>query len=62
MKNLELLNRLYFSITFISFLFGLSVQSQEPVDIWSIDQNKPAEGTLKIDNAPKKKNSCKFYL
>ncbi|MDB9825793.1 hypothetical protein OAB97_01350 [Candidatus Pelagibacter sp.] len=55
MKNLELLNRLYFSIIFISFLFGLSVQSQEPVDIWSIDQNKPAEGTLKIDNAPKKK-------
>ena len=54
MKNLELLNRLYFSIIFISFLFGFSVQSQEPVDIWSIDQNKPAEETLKIDNAPKK--------
>ena len=54
MKNLELLNRLYFSIIFISSLFGLSVQSQEPVDIWSADESKLSEETSIIDNSQKK--------
>jgi hypothetical protein len=39
MKNLKLLNR-YFLIILISLFFSFVGQSEEPVDIWSIDKKK----------------------
>tara|TARA_B100000767_G_scaffold236534_1_gene230320 strand:+ start:26 stop:1789 length:1764 start_codon:yes stop_codon:yes gene_type:complete len=41
MKNLKLLNRKYLSIFLLFFLlFEPTVQSQEPVDIWNVDEKK----------------------
>ena len=41
MKNLKLLNKKYLSIILFYLLFGLAkLQSQEPVDIWNIEEKK----------------------
>ena len=40
MKNLKLLNKKYLSIILFYLFFGLSTQSQEPIDIWNIDEKK----------------------
>ena len=39
MKNLKLLNKKYFSYILLLF-FGISAQSQEPIDIWNIQEKK----------------------
>ena len=38
MKNLKLLNKKYLSITLFFCFFGISLHSQEPVDIWNIEE------------------------
>jgi hypothetical protein len=50
MKNLKLLNKKYLSIIFILF-FGFNTQSQEPADIWSIEENKEVQ---EIESSEKK--------
>ena len=43
MKKLKLLNKKYLSIILFYIFFGLTVQSQEPVDIWNIEEKKIIE-------------------
>ena len=38
MINLKLLNKKYLSIILLSLFLGFNVQSQEPIDIWNIDE------------------------
>ncbi|WP_415300190.1 hypothetical protein [Candidatus Pelagibacter sp. Uisw_134_02] len=40
MKNLKLLSRKYLSIILFSLFFGDSLQSQEPIDIWNVEEKK----------------------
>ena len=55
MKNLKLLNKKYLLIILFCLFFGLMAQSQEPVDIWNIEENKTTE-TLDIADDDKEKN------
>ena len=50
MKNLKLLNKKYLSITLFYLFFGLVAQSQEPIDIWNIEDKKKKESIDLIDN------------
>ena len=43
MKNLKLLNKKYLSFVLFCLLFGLTAQSQEPIDIWNIEEKKTSE-------------------
>ena len=40
MKKLKLLNKNYLSIIIFYLLFALAAQSQEPIDIWNIEEKK----------------------
>tara|TARA_B100000787_G_scaffold73062_1_gene53764 strand:+ start:173 stop:1933 length:1761 start_codon:yes stop_codon:yes gene_type:complete len=53
MKNLKLLNKKYLSIIFFYSLFGLVAHSQEPIDIWSIDEKKITENPKITENSKK---------
>ena len=55
MKNLKLLNKKYLLIILFCLFFGLMAQSQEPVDIWNIEENKTTEN-LDIADDDKEKN------
>ena len=46
MKNLKLLNKVYFFVILLPLFFILAVQSQEPVDIWNTQEE---ENIKKID-------------
>ena len=50
MKNLKLLNRKCFSIFLLSFFISLNVQSQEPIDIWSIEEKSNTNKVLNTKN------------
>ena len=50
MKNLKSLNKKYLSVIFFYLFFGIMAQSEEPVDIWNIDEKKNSESL----DAPKK--------
>ena len=54
MKNLKLLNKKYLSLILFYLFFGTSVQSQEPIDIWNIEDNKITENIDIIENNKKK--------
>ena len=56
MKNLELLNKKYFSIIFFCLFFGSTTQSQELVDIWKIEGKKTNEDSNVIKSVEEKKN------
>ena len=43
MKNLKLLNKKYFSAILFCLFFGFDAQSQEPVDIWNIEEKQTIE-------------------
>ena len=43
MKKLKLLNKKYLSILFILLLFGNSAKSEEPVDIWNLEERQEEE-------------------
>ena len=50
MKNLKLLNRKCFIIFLLSFFISLNVQSQEPIDIWSIEEKSNTNKVLNTKN------------
>jgi hypothetical protein len=56
MRTLKLLNKKYLLIILIFCFCEFSVNSEEPVDIWNLEEKKPLENDLK-DNASKKKIS-----
>ncbi|MDA9615746.1 hypothetical protein N9S20_00060 [Candidatus Pelagibacter sp.] len=45
MRKLKLLNRQYLLITLFSLFFGFNTQSQEPIDIWSVEEKTKTEDT-----------------
>jgi len=54
MKNLKLLSKNYFSVILFSLFFGFTTNSQEPVDIWEVDEKKPEENTTLIEDGGEK--------
>ena len=50
MKNLKLLNKKYLSIILIFLFSGIVAQSQEPIDIWNIEEKKTTENIDVIQN------------
>ena len=50
MKNLKLLSKKYLPIILFYLFFGLSVQSEEPIDIWNIDEKKTTENIDAIES------------
>jgi len=54
MKNLKLLNKKYLLLILFCLFFGLATQSQEPIDIWSIEQKKTTENIDLIENDEEK--------
>ena len=40
MQNLKLLNKKYLSIFFLIIFCGFASQSQEPVDIWNVEEKQ----------------------
>jgi len=54
MKNLKLLNRKYLTIILFYLLSGLVAQSQEPIDIWNIEEKKTSKNIDVIDNNKEK--------
>ena len=57
MKKLKLLNKKYLTIILILINFGFSTQSEEPVDIWSVEEDKIEIGENLDENLEEKKNS-----
>ena len=49
MKNLKLLNKKYLLVILFYLFFGLATQSQEPIDIWNIEDKKNFETVDTID-------------
>ena len=43
MKNLKLLNKKYLSFILFCLFFSFTAQSQEPIDIWNIEEKKATE-------------------
>ena len=54
MKNLKLLNKKFLSVILLFLFYGLACQSEEPVDIWSLEEKKPIKNTDIIENNEKK--------
>jgi len=54
MKNLKLLNKRYLPVILFSLCFGFVVQSQEPIDIWNIEEKKKTEKLDINENIDKK--------
>ena len=54
MKNLKSLNRKYLSIILFSLFFGFSSHSQEPADIWNVEEStSKVEASVDENNADK---------
>jgi len=54
MKNIKLLNRKYFLVILFYLFFELTAKSQEPIDIWNIEENKSTENIDVIENNKEK--------
>ena len=54
MKQLKLLNKKNLSVILIYLLFGIATQSQEPIDIWNIEEKKTTENNNIIKTNKKK--------
>ncbi len=54
MKNLKLLNKKYLSFILFYLFLGCSVQSQEPVDIWNIEEIKKIKNIDEPENIEEK--------
>jgi hypothetical protein len=54
MKNLKLLNRNYLIVILFYLFFGFTAQSEEPVDIWNIEEKEKTENINKIENIEEK--------
>ena len=55
MKNSKLLNKKYLLIILFYLFFGFAAQSQEPIDIWNIEETKNTEN-LDVTEINKKKD------
>ena len=51
MKNLKLLNKKHLSVILFSLFFGFSAQSEEPIDIWSIEKKETIKSADEIDSS-----------
>ena len=54
MKNLKLLNKNYLLIIIFYLFFGFATQSEEPVDIWNIEEKKIIDNSDLIEKKEKK--------
>ena len=54
MKNLKLLNKKYLSIILFYLFFGLAAQSEEPIDIWKIEDKTKTENVSEIQSNQEK--------
>ena len=54
MKNLKLLNKKYLSFILFYLFFGFTAQSQEPIDIWNIEEKQKNENIDVINFTNKK--------
>ena len=54
MKNLKLLNKKYLSIILFFVCFASTAQSQEPIDIWKVDEKQNKENEIITDSLEKK--------
>jgi len=54
MRTLKLLNKKYLSIILIFLLYGFSVNSENPVDIWSLEEKKSLEENTIVENLEEK--------
>ena len=54
MRILKLLNKKYLSIILIFLLYGFSVNSEDPVDIWSLEEKKPLEENTIVEDLEEK--------
>ena len=50
MISLKLLNRKYISIIFFSLFLGFNAKSQEPIDIWNVEETKSVVEKSSIEN------------
>ena len=50
MENLKLLNSKYLSIILFTFLLGFNAQSQEPIDIWKVQEKSTEVDSSNIKN------------
>ena len=50
MKSLKLLNRKYLSIILFSLFLGFNIQSQEPIDIWNVEEKNVATDSSNSEN------------
>ena len=55
MKNLKLLNKKYLSIIFITLFLSFNTYSQEPIDIWKLEETKLFSEPSTIENNKEKK-------
>jgi hypothetical protein len=55
MKKLKLLNKKYLSVILFYLFFGLTAQSQEPVDIWNVEEKKTSKN-LNISESNEEKD------
>ncbi|MDB2514942.1 hypothetical protein N9X11_00895 [Candidatus Pelagibacter bacterium] len=53
MKNLKLLNKKYLSIIFVFLILSFTAKSQEPVDIWSLEEKTSKENTTAVEQKDK---------
>ena len=56
MRILKLLNKKYLVIILFFFFYGFSAHSEDPVDIWNLEEKKPLQENLKSNN-PEEKNT-----
>ena len=61
MKNLKLLNKKYLSVILFYLFFGFTAQSQEPIDIWNIEEKKTTENIDIIENEEKDVTQNSIY-
>jgi hypothetical protein len=54
MQKLKLLNKRYLSIIVFFLFYGFDLQSQEPVDIWNVEEKKQIKEISIIENLDKK--------
>ena len=54
MKNLKLLNKKYLLLILFYLFFGFTAQSQEPVDIWNIEEKKTTENIDIVESTKEK--------
>ena len=57
MKNSKLLNKKYLLVILFALFFGLTAQSQEPIDIWNIEEKKATENIGVSENFEEKIDS-----